>query len=112
MEKPEHAPTVIQWIERAILICLYLFAVCAPHSIAATQIAWLVGMVLWLVRRFIYPPPQTYRTPLDYALLGFFIITGLAALFFYEAMVSAGKMRAAGPFTIAFLFFFDNPPAN
>src|SRR4051812_39723339 len=112
MEKPEHAPTVVQWIERAILICLFLFAVCAPHSIAATQIAWLVGMVLWLVRRFIYPPPQTYRTPLDYALLGFFIITGLAALFSYEPMVSAGKLRAASLFTIVYLFVENIPSAK
>jgi len=105
----ENAPIVVQWIELGILICLFLFAVCAPHSIAATQTAWLVGMTLWVGRRFIYPPPQTYRTPLDYALLGFFIITGLAALFSYEPMVSAGKLRAASLFTIVYLFVENIP---
>src|ERR1700750_787471 len=112
MERPAHVSTLVQWLELAIQVCLFFFSACAPHSIAATQTAWLVGMVLWIVRRFVYPPPQTYRTPIDYALLGFFIITGLAALFSYEPMVSAGKLRAASLFTIVYLFVENIPSAK
>ncbi len=37
-------------------------------------------------------------------MLGFFILTGVAALLSYEPMVSIGKLRAASLFTIVYLF--------
>jgi hypothetical protein len=39
----------------------------------------------------------------DYALLGFFILTGLSAALSYEPLVSIGKLRAAALFTIVYL---------
>ena len=48
--------------------------------------------------------PEVHRTPVDYALLGFFILTGVSALLSYEPMVSIGKLRAATLFTIVYLF--------
>lgn len=92
------------WLERAIVCWLFVFAAFAPHSIAVAQIAWLTGMALWLVRLFAFPRPKTWRTPVDYALLGFFILSGISAVVSYEPMVSIGKMRAASLFTIAYLF--------
>ncbi|MGI9168219.1 MAG: O-antigen ligase family protein [Pyrinomonadaceae bacterium] len=97
------------WIDKAITVCLFLFAAAAPHSIAATQIAWLVGMLLWAVRFAFYPVPILHRSPLDYALLGFFILTGLSAFLSYEPMVSIGKLRAASLFTIVYLFAQNIP---
>lgn len=78
-------------------------AVSAPHSIAATQIAWLCGMLFWALRFILPPRPQVYRTPLDYALLGFFILTGLSAFLSYAPDISIGKLRAACLFTIVYL---------
>jgi O-antigen ligase len=75
----------------------------APHSIAATQIAWGLGMVCWIVRFAFYPPPRLKRSPVDYALLGFFILSGVSSFFSYEAVLSIGKMRGASLFTIAYL---------
>jgi O-antigen ligase len=92
-----------KWIEAAIVACLFLFAAFAPHSIAVTQTAWLLGMLLWVIRFAFYPPPIVRKTPLDYALLGFFIVTGLSAFLSYEPMVSVGKLRAATLFTIVYL---------
>src|SRR6476660_6833494 len=63
----------------------------------------------WAVRFLVYPQPQTWRTPVDYALLGFFILSGLSALFSYEPMVSIGKLRAASLFTIVYLFAQNIP---
>jgi O-antigen ligase len=91
-------------IDNAILVCLFLFVLCAPHSIAATQTAWIVGLLLWVVRFAFYPQPAVNKTPLDYALLGFFILTGLTAFLSYEPMVSIGKLRAASLFTVVYLF--------
>ncbi len=87
----------------AIVGCLFLFAFAAPHSIAGAQTAWLAGMFFWVVRFIVRPRPKLYRTPVDYILLAFFIVTGLAAFFSYEPMVSIGKLRAASLFTIIYL---------
>lgn len=90
-------------IERALAACLFLLAFCAPHSIAGTQIAWGVGLLMWTLRFVVRPRPPLYRTPVDYALLGFFIITFVSALASYDPDVSIGKLRAASLFTIVYL---------
>jgi hypothetical protein len=90
-------------LEQAIIVCLFLIAAFAPHSIAITQAAWLLGMTLWVIRLFIYPRPKLFRSPLDYALFGFFILSGISGLFSYSPFVSIGKMRAASLFTLVYL---------
>ena len=90
-------------LDRAVVGCLFAFALCAPHSIAATQAAWLLGMVLWLARFFVRPRPALRRTPLDLAIGGFFLLTTVSTIFSYEPAVSWGKMRAASLFTIVYL---------
>ena len=96
-------PTIAKWIEAAITCCIFLIAIFAPNSIAVTQAAWLLAMVLWVARFAIYPRPQMFRTPVDYALFGFFVLSGISAFFSYEPMVSIGKLRAASLFTIVYL---------
>lgn len=91
------------WLERATVACLFLIATFAPHSIAVTQSAWLLGMTFWIARSIIHPRPQLFRSPVDYALLAFFILSGISAVFSYSPVVSIGKMRAASLFTIVFL---------
>ncbi len=90
-------------LDRAIIGCLFLIALFAPHSIAATQAAWLLGMVLWIARLAVYPRPKLFRSPVDYALLGFFVLSGVSAIFSYNPIMSIGKMRAASLFTIVYL---------
>jgi hypothetical protein len=91
------------WLERAILACLFLIATFAPHSIAVTQAAWLLGMTFWVVRLIVDPRPQLLRSPVDLALLGFFILSGISGIFSYSPIMSIGKMRAASLFTIVYL---------
>lgn len=90
-------------ISNAIIVSLFLIALFAPHSIALTQAAWLLGMTLWVVRFAFYPRPTLSRSPLDYALFGFFILSGVSAIFSYSPIISIGKMRAASLFTIVYL---------
>jgi hypothetical protein len=66
-------------------------------------------MLLWLVRFAFRPRPRIYKTPIDYLLLGFFILSGLSAFLSYEPMVSVGKLRAASLFTIIYLFAENVP---
>jgi O-antigen ligase len=92
------------YLERAILGTLFLFVIAAPNSIAAGQTAWLLGMLFWVLRFTVWPRPQLQRTPLDYPLFAFFLLTGVSSFLSYEPMVSIGKLRAACLFTIAYLF--------
>jgi hypothetical protein len=91
------------WLERAIVVCLFLIATFAPHSIAVSQGAWLLGLTIWVARLVVYPRPQLFRSPVDLALLGFFILSGVSGIFSYSPVVSIGKMRAASLFTIVYL---------
>ena len=91
------------WLDRALVAALFLLVIAAPNSIAATQTAWLLGMLFWVLRFAVWPGPTLHRTPIDYAMLGFFILTGVSALLSYEPMVSIGKLRAASLFTIVYL---------
>jgi len=91
------------WLERAIVACLFLIVLFAPHSIAVTQGAWLLGMTFWVLRLIVYPRPQLFRSPVDLALLGFFILSGVSGIFSYSPVVSIGKIRAASLFTIVYL---------
>ena len=96
-------------LDTAIVAFLFVFAAAAPNSIAATQSAWLIGLALWLARFAFQPRPKVYRTPIDYFVLGFFILTGLSSFLSYEPMVSIGKLRAASLFTIIYLFVENVP---
>ncbi|MCU1263981.1 MAG: hypothetical protein JWM21_299 [Acidobacteria bacterium] len=109
MDKVEKASELTTWLDRVIVLWLFVFAAFAPHSIAVTQASWLLGLLFWVVRFFFHPRPKTYRTPVDYALLGFFILTGLSAVLSYEPMISIGKLRAASLFTIVYLFAENIP---
>jgi hypothetical protein len=91
------------WLERAIVVCLFFIATFAPHSIAVSQGAWLLGLTIWVARLVVYPRPQLFRSPVDLALLGFFILSGVSGIFSYSPVVSIGKMRAASLFTIVYL---------
>ncbi|HEX8891605.1 MAG TPA: O-antigen ligase family protein [Pyrinomonadaceae bacterium] len=91
------------WLERLVTFWLFVFAIFAPHSIAATQIAWTAGLLCWVARFLFRPRPKLLRTPVDYALLGFFILTFISSLLSYDTNVSIGKLRAASLFTIVYL---------
>lgn len=103
-EEAQLKSQVARVLDGAIVVFLFVFAAAAPNSIAATQSAWLIGMALWLTRLGFRPQPKSGRTPIDYFVLGFFILTGLSSFFSYEPMVSIGKLRAASLFTIIYLF--------
>jgi len=78
-------------IDGGIVVFIFIFAAFAPHSIAIAQAAWILGMLLWVARFAFSPPPRIQRTPLDYVLLGFFILSGLSAVFSYVPIVRSAK---------------------
>ncbi|HEX7720564.1 MAG TPA: hypothetical protein VF397_00305, partial [Pyrinomonadaceae bacterium] len=92
------------WLERAVLATMFLFVIAAPNSIAAAQTAWMLGLLFWVLRFLVFPRPRLYRTPIDYPMFAFFLLSGISSFLSYEPSVSVGKMRAASLFTIVYLF--------
>lgn len=92
-----------KWLERIAFLFLIVTILAAPHSIAATQTAWLTGMFAWFIRLFIKPRPKLVRTPLDIALWTFFGWTALTVIFSYAPDISIDKLRNAALFLI---FYF------
>ena len=104
-ETEQRNVTAARTLDTAIVAFLFVFAAAAPNSIAVTQGAWLIGLVLWLARFAFRPRPKFCRSPVDYVILSFFVLTVLSSLLSYEPIVSIGKLRAASLFTIIYLFF-------
>ena len=92
--------TIALRLERIAFIFLVLMVLFAPHSIAATQTAWILGMLAWVIRLFIKPRPKLVRTPLDIALWAFFVWSAVTSVFSYAPDISLDKLRGAALFLI------------
>ncbi len=92
-----------KWLERTAFFFLILMVLSAPHSIAATQTAWLIGMFAWLIRLFIKPRPKLFRTKLDLPLWLFFGWSVITSLTSYAPDISIDKLRGVALFLI---FYF------
>ncbi|HEX8287738.1 MAG TPA: O-antigen ligase family protein [Pyrinomonadaceae bacterium] len=99
--------TTAKWLERIAFVFLVLMVLSAPHSIAATQTAWLTGMFVWVIRLFVKPRPTLVRTPLDAALWAFFGWSVVSSLTSYAPDISFDKLRGVALFLI-FYFVINN----
>ena len=90
------------WLDRAAFIFLVLMVVFAPHSIAATQSAWLIGMTIYAVRLVVAPRAFTGISRLDIALFGLFVWSVVSSIFSFAPDISLGKLRAALLFVIVY----------
>lgn len=97
----------VLWLERIAFIFLTVMIVFAPHSIAVTQSAWLIGMLAWVVRIFFKPRPKFTPAALDYALLAFFLWSVVSSVFSYAPDISLDKLRGVSLFLI-FYFVYHN----
>jgi hypothetical protein len=95
------------WLDRAIFVLLVLTFVSAPHSIAATQIAWLTGMFLWFIRLPMRPRRKFAFGILDYALWAFFAWSAITSAVSYAPDISVDKLRGVAIFLI-FYFAYHN----
>ncbi|MBA2493955.1 MAG: O-antigen ligase family protein, partial [Acidobacteria bacterium] len=97
-----------KWLERIAFVFLILMILSAPHSIAATQTAWLCGMLAWIIRFFVKPRPPLsknplrLKTPLDIALWGFLFWSAISSIFSYAPDISLDRLRNV----LLFLIFY------
>jgi len=94
---------VQQWLERITFVFLILMVVSSPHSIAATQIAWGIGMLFWIIRSAIGPGQKRSYRLISLALFAFFGWSVISALFSYEQATSLDRLRGVSVF---FIFIF------
>lgn len=98
---------LILWLERASFVFLILMTLSAPHSIAATQTAWLSGMLCWIIRLFLKPRPRFKFGWIDFAFAGFFVWSAISAIFSYAPDISIDKLRNVSVFLIFYFVYYN-----
>src|SRR5215204_2283646 len=97
----------VLWLERTAFIFLTVMILFAPHSIAVTQSAWLIGMLASVLRLFFKPHAAFKFTAIHYALLAFFLWSVVSSVFSYAPDISLDKLRGVSLFLI-FYFVYPN----
>ncbi|HEY8559563.1 MAG TPA: O-antigen ligase family protein [Pyrinomonadaceae bacterium] len=96
-----------RWLERAAFIFLTIMILFAPHSIAVTQSAWLLGTLASVLRVIFKPRPKFRLRALHYALGAFFLWSVVSSAFSYAPGVSLDKLRGVSLFLV-FYFVYAN----
>ena len=87
---------------KALYASLFLLALSAPISIAATQIAWSLALLFWLIRA-VFVRPVFRRDAIGLAILAFVALSLVSSVFSYEREVSLRKMVGVSLVTIVYL---------
>jgi len=90
-----------------VLFSLALYALFAPHSIAVTQTASLLGLVAWCVRLAVIRNFRLARTAIDVAILGFFACCVVSSFLSYDPLVSVKGLKSPA-FFFAFYLVCNN----
>src|SRR5436305_8458504 len=89
-------------LERTAFVFLILMVLTAPHSIAASQTSWLLGLVATALRSTLKPRPMFRFTALHLALLAMFLWAVVSSALSYEPAISFDKLRSVGLFMVFF----------
>jgi hypothetical protein len=98
-----------RFFERATVAMLALFVVSAPHSIAATQTAFVLGLLLWAARMIAGRRLVVARTALDIPLglfVGWTIVSVATSL---DPAWSLGRRRGVALCLVLYLFASNVP---
>src|SRR5438034_9920760 len=94
-----------RWLDRAAFFAVVLMVISAPHSIAASQGAWLLGLLLSAIRVFVKPRPTVRFHVLNYALLALFAWSAISSALSYEPAISINKLRSVSLLLVFFLVY-------
>ena len=99
MPHPSNVSRKIEWALRA---SLFLLALSAPVSIAATQTAWSLALLFWLIKAF-FVRPSLRKDGIAIATFVFVGLSLVSSAFSYEPQVSLRKMASVSLVTIVYL---------
>lgn len=92
---------------RVAFAFMVIMAAAAPHSIAATQIAWGIGLVASLIFLAASPRSRPSFKWIDAALWAFFLWAVISGFFSYEPAVSLDRLRGVILFTIVYFVVWN-----
>jgi len=95
------------WLERTAFAFLVVLAAAAPHSIAATQIAWGIATLATFARFAIGPRPRFRFRAIDAAIFGFFAWSAVSAAFSYEPATSFDRLKGVSLFLIFYVAIWN-----
>jgi hypothetical protein len=90
-----------------VLFSLAVYALFAPHSIAITQAASLLGLVAWCVKLAATRNYRLARSAIDVAILGFFACCVVSSFLSYDPLVSVKGLKSPA-FFFAFYLVSNN----
>jgi hypothetical protein len=96
--QPSRVQSIVEW---GLKISLLLLSFAAPISIAATQTAWALVILFWLIR-LIYVRPSLVPDRIGIAIIAFFFLSLVSSVFSYEPNVSLRKMVSVSLVSIVF----------
>jgi O-antigen ligase len=94
-------------LERIAFLFLLLMVVTAPHSIAASQSSWLIGLLATALRFAVSPRPTFKFGALHVALITMFLWAVVSSVFSYEPAISLDKLRSVGLFMVFFFAYLN-----
>ena len=97
----------VKWLERTAFVFLTLMVITAPHSIAASQASWILGMLATAARLALKPRIQFRFKALDIALWTFFLWAVVSSLFSYEPAISLDKLRGVSLFLVFYFAYLN-----
>ena len=98
----ENTSTFAKYTDKAFYAAILLLALAAPLSIAATQIAWALAILFWLIRSF-WIRPAFRQDAMSIAVLAFVGLTLVSSFFSYEPQVSLRKMVGVSLVSLVYL---------
>jgi hypothetical protein len=102
-ELPTRGRRVFVATQHIISFLLLSYAIFAPHSIALTQGAYLIGMGAWAVQLAATRRLNQKRSRMDIALFGFFACCVVSSFLSYDPLVSIKGLKSPAFF---FAFYF------
>ncbi|HMS42417.1 MAG TPA: O-antigen ligase family protein [Pyrinomonadaceae bacterium] len=107
-----------KWLERIAFGFLILMFLTAPHSIAASQTAWIAGMFFSLIGFFFNAKAQrregakffTFHSSLftlHFSLFTFFAWTAVSSVFSYAPDISIDRLRGAAIFLVFYFVIYN-----
>ena len=104
---PAERPVAASMLDRSLVVAVLLFGLGVCHSIAAAQIAYLSGVLLWALRWVFFRSPRNVgrwlERPLLIPLICFISLTILSSFFSSAPEISLLKSKSLGLFLVFYL---------
>ncbi len=100
-------PFIAKSLDRTAFTFLVLMVIFAPHSIAASQTAFILGILFSFARLFLVPRPNFPASRLTIPLLTFVGWTFVTCLFAYFPLVALDKLRGVGLFLVLYFAYIN-----